>query len=314
MARLPIIIALCASVCIIVQRDDAKAETYAVERGRLLALRNVGDAKSLIGARTQFSTRAPATPPSPATEPTPPPTFEVSTVKQNTSGSAGYLFSFQNGRFTAWNASLMSLIEREAYGITELQIREGPKWLGSQRFDIEAKTDNSLADALRTLEGDQRTLQEQLMIQGLLADRFKLVTHWETRDLPVYALVVGKKGPKIHASTEPNNGPHTFLSTGQFIAQDRTLEEIARALTQQLSTELGRVIIDQTEIKGRYDITLKWTPDVGAAPMKYDNASQGSSGPSIFTAIQEQLGLKLEPTRAQAQVLIIDHAEMPSGN
>jgi uncharacterized protein (TIGR03435 family) len=313
MARLPIIVALCASVCTIVECPDAKAETYAVEHGRLMAVGSIGDTISLTG-RTQVSTPPPATSPSHTTEAPPPPAFEVSTVKQNKSGNTGFIFSFQNGRFTAWNASLMSIIEREAYGITDHQIQGGPKWLNSERFDIEAKTDSSVADELRTLQGDQRTLQEQLIIQRLLADRFKLATHWETRDLPVFALVVGKQRPNLHASTEPNGGPHTFLSTGQFTAQDRTLGEIARALTEQLSRELGRIIVDQTELKGRYDVTLKWTPDVGAAPMKDDNASPAPSGPSIFTAIQEQLGLKLESTRTKVQVLVINHAEMPSEN
>ena len=313
MARLLLIVVLCAPVCTVVERPDAKADTCAVERGRFLAVGSNGDTKSLTGNRTQASTPPPATSPSPITV-GPPPAFEVSTVKQNKSRNTGSIFSFQNGRFTAFNASLMSLIGREAYGITDLQILGGPKWLNSERFDIEAKTDSSVADKLRMLEGDQRTLEEQRILQQLLADRFKLATHWDAKDLPVYALVVGKKGANLHASTEPNSGPHIFFITGQFIAQDRTLQEIARAMTQQLSGELGRIVVDQTDLKGRYDLTLRWTPDIDAAPVKGDNASPAPSGPSIFTAIQEQLGLKLESTRAKVQVLVIDHAEMPSEN
>jgi uncharacterized protein (TIGR03435 family) len=313
MARLLLIVVLCASVCTVVERRDAKAENCALERGRFLAIGSHGDTKNLTGNRTQASTPPPATSPSPVPVADPPPAFEVSTVKQNKSGNTGSVFSFQNGRFTAWNVSLMSLIGREAYGITDLQISGGPKWLNSERFDIEAKTDSSVEDKLRRLEGDQRKLQEQRILQQLLADRFKLATHWDTRELPVYALVVGKKGPNLHASTEPNAGPHTFFSTGQFIAQDRTLGEIARAWTQGLSGELGRVVVDQTGIKGRYDLTLRWTPDIGAVPMKGDNASPAPSEPSLFTAIQEQLGLKLESTRAKVQVLVIDQAERGLG-
>jgi uncharacterized protein (TIGR03435 family) len=275
------------------------------------ALRCNNEMKSLTGSRTQASASPPAKPSSAVTPVTaPPPAFEVSTVKENKSGTSDSHSSFKNGRFTASNVSLKNVIQYSAYGIPEPRIVGGPKWLDSARFDIEAKTDSSVADQLRTLGRDQRRLRMQQMFQQLLADRFKLAIHWETRDLPVYALVVAKKGSNLHESTGSNSG--TSSSTGQFTAQGLTMEEIARALTQELSRELGRVVIDQTGIKGRYDVSLKWTPETGAAPMSSDNAPD--SGPSIFTAIQEQLGLKLESTRGPVQVLVIDHVEMPSEN
>jgi uncharacterized protein (TIGR03435 family) len=255
-------------------------------------------------------------PPSGTAQPRPvaaPPAFEVTTVKQNKSGGSGSHSSFQSGRFTASNILLKSLIEYQAYGIPEPRILGGPKWLDSERFDIEAKVDSSVADQFQKLS----KLQTQEMFQHLLADRFKLAIHWEARDLPIYALVVAKNGPNLHESKEPEGGSLTSAGTGQFTAQGVTLADMARSLTQELSKELGRVVIDKTGISGRYDVALKWTPDTGEAPT--DSGTEGTasppdSGPSIFTAIQEQLGLKLESAKGPVQVLVIDHVEMPSEN
>jgi len=238
------------------------------------------------------------------------PVFEVTTVKRNKSGGPGSHSNFQNGHFIASNVLLKNLLQYSAYGIPEPRILGGPKWLNSERFDIEAKTDSLAADRLRTLGRDQRRLQTQGMFQQLLADRFKLMTHFETRDLPVYALAVAKKGPILHAWKE-SDGSGTSASTGQLTATGVTVAEIASVLTQELSRELGRIVIDKTGIDGRYNITLKWTPETDATE---GTAPPPDAGPSIFTAIQEQLGLKLESAKGPVQVLIIDHVEMPSEN
>jgi uncharacterized protein (TIGR03435 family) len=262
-----------------------------------------------------------STPPSPASQPPAPtsaglPIFEVAAIKQNHSGSGGSHSDTNGGRFTATNVSLKNLMEYEAYGIPGSRILNGPKWLDSTRFDIEAKMDDPVAEQLQTLAHAQRRLETQAMFQQLLADRFKLAVHWESRELPVYALTVGKKGPKLQPTKESSEGSgtrsHGSQSATEFTAKGVTLPELAASLTQELSRELSRDIIDKTEIKGRYDLTLKWTRDTAAAT---DSAAPASdSGPSIFTALQEQLGLKLEPAKAPVQVLIIDHAEMPSEN
>jgi uncharacterized protein (TIGR03435 family) len=244
------------------------------------------------------------------------PVFEVAAVKLNQSDSGSSHSNIDNGRFAATNVSLKNLMEYQAYGIPGNRILEGPKWLDSTKFDIEAKMDDSVADHLRTLAHGPRRLETQAMFQQLLADRFKLAVHWETRELPVYALTVAKKGPKLQPTKESTEGSGTSSQNGrassQFTATGVTLPELAEDLTQELSRELGRDIIDKTEIKGRYDVTLKWTPEAGAAT---DNAaSPTDAGPSLFTAVQEQLGLKLEPAKAPIQVLVVDHAEMPSEN
>jgi uncharacterized protein (TIGR03435 family) len=256
----------------------------------------------------------PPTPPLPVTAApiaAAPPVFEAATVKLNKSGSSGSQSNWDRGHYIATNIALKNLMNYSAYGIPEPRILGGPKWLDSERFDIEAKVDSSAADQMRTLSREQRKLQTQAMFQQLLADRFKLSVHWETRELPVYALTVAKSGSKLQASTKPGSG--TSSGHGLFTADGMTLAEISQSLTQELATELGRVVIDKTGIAGRYDVTLKWTPNADGAAA--DNGTEdNSSGPSIFTALQEQLGLKLESTKGPVQVLVIDHIEMPSEN
>jgi uncharacterized protein (TIGR03435 family) len=270
-------------------------------------------ASSLTITSLAQTSAPPLTPPLPlvaASVAAAPPVFEAATVKINKSGSSGSHTDFDHGRYSATNVQLKNLMHYSAYGVPEPRILGGPKWVDSERFDIEAKVDSSVIEQMRTLSPEQSKLQRQAMFQQLLADRFKLAVHWETRELPVYALVVAKNGSKLQVSTKPGSG--TSSSTGQLTAEGMTLAEIAQALTQELATELGRVVIDKTGIAGRYDVTLKWTPDASGAPA--DNGTENSSGPSIFTAMQEQLGLKLESTKGPVQVLVIDHVEMPSEN
>ncbi len=268
-------------------------------------------------AQTSASPPATAVPPQVSPAVSAPVTFEVSVVKQNKSGGSSSSSDFGSGRFTASNVSLKSLLQYQAYGIPESRISGGPKWISSERFDIEAKTDNAVADRLRTLPRDQRIIQTRAMFQQLLADRFRLAAHWETRDLRVYAMVLAKKGPSLQPSKEPEGHSSTSSNNEQFTARGVTLSQMADTLTQEFSRELGRVVIDKTAIQGRYDFALKWMPNSSAALV--NGGTDGSaispdSGPSLFTAIQEQLGLKLESTNGPVQVLVIDHAEMPSEN
>jgi uncharacterized protein (TIGR03435 family) len=239
-------------------------------------------------------------------------TFEVSTVRINHSGSSGSHSQYSNGRFTATNITLENLMQYSAYGIPDARIFGGPKWLASERFDIEAEMEPSIAEQLRKLSRDQRKLQMQAAFQQLLADRFHLQVHWDTRELPVYALVVAKNGPKLKAPKTPEQGSGTSSGNGLIAGNSLTVAEIAQTLTQEASTELGRVVLDRTGIAGRYDITLKWTPDTSNDPTS--GSSPIDAGPSLFTAIQEQLGLKLEPSKGPVQVLVIDNVDMPSEN
>jgi uncharacterized protein (TIGR03435 family) len=294
-------------------REEAVMATEPLASERLFIGKPLLAAFALLAVTSFAQTSAPPYGPTSAAVP---PVFEVAAIKLNQSGSGSSDSNTKNGRFIATNVSLKNLMEYEAYGIPGSRILEGPKWLGSTRFDIEAKMDDSEADHLRTLDHSQRRLETQAMFQKLLADRFKLAVHWETRELPVYALIVAKKGSKLQPTKETSQGSgtssHNSQSGSQFTAKGVTLPELAEALTQELFRELGREIVDKTEIKGRYDLTLNWTPDAGA--VTDGAASTADSGPGLFTAIQEQLGLKLEPAKAPVQVLVIDHAEMPSEN
>jgi uncharacterized protein (TIGR03435 family) len=171
------------------------------------------------------------------------------------------------------------------------------------------------------------------MIQALLADRFKLTMHHETRELPEYVLVVAKNGPKIHEATPGDTysnglklrdgtpgGPGLVqMSPGHVAAQATTMDFFIHVLQQQL----GTTVVDQTGLTGKYDIILDWTPEPNQVPGGVPSAAQqgpgaapvpDSPGPSVFTAIEEQLGLKLESQKGPVDVLVIDHVEPPSEN
>jgi uncharacterized protein (TIGR03435 family) len=240
--------------------------------------------------------------------------FEVAAIKLNQSGSGSSDSNTNNGRFTASNITLKSLMAYQAYAIPANRILDGPKWLGSTHFDIQAKMEDDQAEHLQALTRDQRRLETQIIFQQFLADRFHLVVHWETRELPVYALIVGKKGSQLQPTKDSTGGTsissNGSRSSSQFTAKGVTLPDLATAMTRELSGELGRDIVDKTGIEGKYDLTLKWSRDA----LSTEGVSTSETFPSLFTAIQEQLGLRLDPRKAPVRVLVVDHAELPSGN
>jgi uncharacterized protein (TIGR03435 family) len=191
-----------------------------------------------------------------------PPTFDVVSVKTSKPGATGSSSKSENETFTATNSTLKSLIQFDAYGIPGPQILGIPPALDKVAFDIEAKIDPEVHARMKALGHDQYNVQWKQVMQQLLADRFKLVVHTETRQLPVYALVVAKGGSKLEAAKIPSGGM-TRGRTGQFTAEAVTSADLAHSLTRILANELGRVVIDQTGLSGKYDVTLKWTPDTG---------------------------------------------------
>ncbi|MDP9051940.1 MAG: TIGR03435 family protein, partial [Acidobacteriota bacterium] len=162
---------------------------------------------------------------------------------------------------------------------------------------------------LHALPSDQARQQKKLMTQALLADRFQLKAHQETRELPVFNLVIAKGGPKFKASDKNGTSIDSGNTRIHVQGSDNTIDLLVRALAQAL----GRVVVDKTGIDARYDLTLRWTPDNVPAPM-LNGAPDPNPAPNIFTAIQEQLGLKLEPAKGAVPVLVIDRVEMPSEN
>ena len=236
------------------------------------------------------------------------PTFDVASVKQNklsTDGRSHIYSTPDSGNFRTVNVSIKTLLQT-AYSLPETQIFGVPGALGSATFDIEAKVDSAFDEKMKSLNAEERKTQKELLLRALLADRFKLACHRETRELPIYALVVAKGGSKL--TTSKANGVTTNASYGKLVAQGITVDGFAR----ELAKRVGRPVSNQTNIEGRFDVTLLWTPDEG--PAMLNGASIPDPPPSIYTAIQEQLGLKLDPQKGPVEVLVVDHVEMPTAN
>ena len=250
--------------------------------------------------------------PEPPTTP-PPITFEVTSVKPSKAGTTDSRSSMNNARFTASNITLKNLMAYTAFGVPEPRIFGGPAWLNTARFDIEARLDAATYERWNHLDHHGHSLAGQSMFQQLLADRFHLRYHWETRTLPVYALVVARSGSRLSPSTQAD--ADTDTNDGEITAKGVTVADLARTLTQELSHELGRVVTDHTGLPGKYNLTLTWTPaDTARSPDAGASGSLPDPGPSIFTALREQLGLKLEATRGPVQVLVIDQLDPPAAD
>jgi uncharacterized protein (TIGR03435 family) len=241
---------------------------------------------------------------------TTPPTFDVVSIKPANPSAVGSGTRTQGNTFMATNVTLNRLIQYQAYGIPGPQIIGIPPALEKAAFDIQAKYDPAVVNHPQPPVPGQYTVP-QLMFQQLLADKFKLVVHTETRQLPAYALVLAKGGSKLQPAKDPTS-ESSSSGTGNLKAKGISTAELANMMTRELSGELGRLVIDRTNLTGKYDLTLKWTPAMGPPPML--NGQPDTSAPDIFTAIQEQLGLKLESTKAPVPVLVIDHAELPQEN
>jgi uncharacterized protein (TIGR03435 family) len=266
----------------------------------------------LVALATATSTQAQA----PAATSIQPPSFDVISVKPNKTsiGSHGLIITeFTADGFRGTNVPVHTLL-LQAYGLHEGESFGEPAWANSEVFDIEAKVAGPDVAAFSKLDSDQL----QAMLRQILAERFGLVAHRETRELPVYALSVAKGGPKLKesvidpsVSANARRGGGVRMSMGMIAAHECTIPYFLSMLSRQL----GRSIIDRTGLAGNYDFTLRWSPDNGATTSSNDSAgTQADALPSIFSAVQEQLGLKLESTKAPASVLVIDHLERPSQN
>jgi uncharacterized protein (TIGR03435 family) len=264
-------------------------------RSRLLLLAAAIAAASIAFAQNQT---APALAPSQALA------YETASIRPDNS-TDGY----GNMRFTPDGFTALQNAIREAFGLyDDHRWSGGPPWLNERRFDIQAKVDPSEFKNL-TLE------QGMAMLQKLLADRFKLVVHHETRAFPLYALVVAKNGPKLQ-EPRPEDLEHSPDGTVVCVHGGRPhdltfrgcdMQDLASNLTY--FSDLGRTVVDKTGLTGPYIFKLKWTPDNPSA-----SASPDPSAPSIFIALKEQLGLKLESTNGPLDTIVIDHVEMPSEN
>lgn len=244
------------------------------------------------------------------------PTFEVASIRLNTNPNPAWNMSFTPDGLHAKDVTLLWAIH-EAYGISDEDgVSGGPAWLDQKRFDIEAKFDVS--------EYPKPTLdQRKVMLQQLLADRFKLVVHQESREIPLYALVVAKGGPKLE-ETKPDNlrrspvygAMCTYLRSrrGTLEMQGCSLGNLANGLNGIARIDVGRRVVDQTGLTGRFNMALHWAPVETVNPASPEANPSETAGPSIFTAVKEQLGLELKPTKGLVEILVVDHAEMPTEN
>jgi uncharacterized protein (TIGR03435 family) len=243
--------------------------------------------------------------------------FEVASIRPINSDTFVSMvrISFEPDGFRAINTTLEALITG-TYGVDFNQVSGAPKWINSERYNIEAKIDSATADAIGKLGEDQRQLAQEHMLQALLADRFKLAFHRETKELPIYSLVIAKNGPKFREA-KPGETPQLRVdfSQGRITGQAVPLHSLVKRLTK----ELGRLVVDKTGLAGNYDFTIQCAPGeiraLGDGGEWIDNAPPTeSAGASLLTALQEQLGLKLKPEKLPVEVLVIDHVEKPSEN
>jgi uncharacterized protein (TIGR03435 family) len=263
-----------------------------------------------------------------------PAVFEAASIKPQAPSSDGNIRTMvqypPNGRFTGAGVSVKTLI-CVAYGLSDFQVLGGPDWIESDRYDVLATPGSALEEQLQKMKSDDNTQAKRQMLQALLADRFKLTIHHDTKELPIYALVVAKGGSKLQetkpddanpdagsAPAHPSNKGRMRMSIDsgaiEMTAQGMAMDGLAR----QLASQLGSTVRNETGLKGIYDFTLRFTPDdahMDASGPGGANASLADNGgTSIFAAVQDQLGLKLESKKGPVDVVVVDHVDKPSEN
>lgn len=231
------------------------------------------------------------------------PSYEVISITPNKSAEQGSSWRNTPNGIVLTNAPLDWLVRNAFDIITDDQLSGLPNWVDSDRYNVQAKMDDETAAARERMSRSERSQQYSLLLQSLLIERCQLKFHRETRQLPVYELVIAKGGLKLKEPATPGQGSRTTMGSGQFTGQSVTIE----SLVNSLANEVGRFTIDKTGLgEKKFDIALKWTPD--------DQRGTAEAGPSIFTALEEQLGLKLVSSKGSVDVVVIDRMEKPEAN
>jgi uncharacterized protein (TIGR03435 family) len=265
------------------------------------------------------------------------PVYEAASVKLNkagtsalkTGGIVSQRLNIGPGTFTAENISMWELIRR-AYRVEDYQVSGAPDWFASDLYDVDAKAEKSAIDELQKIGDDQRELQNRRMLQALLKDRFKLTLRQVNKDIPIYSLVVadagklqdaqGDCGPKPHTTQLGTSSPPPCGSLRVFpwVGHMDGLKVPITQVVAQLSGFTKRMVLDNTNLGGKYDINLKWFPGPSEFPPRPaylpPTYQPDSNSPPLLAAIQQQLGLKLESQTGSVPLLVIDHVEKPSGN
>jgi uncharacterized protein (TIGR03435 family) len=244
--------------------------------------------------------------PTPPMDPKADPSFEVSTIKPSKPDAPGKLFVVQpGGKFRTLNFTLGEMIST-AYGVQAKQVIGAPDWVWTEKFDVQATPDTPGMPSRDQLMGE---------VQKLMADRFQLKFHRDKREMSALLLTVAKGGPKLKASDNPAGLPGLFFGgVGVLNVSNAHIFEFTGLMQQAV---LDRPIVDQTGLTGKYDFMLKWTPDeaqLAQMGMKAPATEAADAPPNLFTAMQEQLGLKLESGKAPVDVLVLDKVEQPSAN
>jgi uncharacterized protein (TIGR03435 family) len=233
------------------------------------------------------------------------PKYDVVSIKPNKTGSGSHGIDVNDGNFEATNVPIKTLI-LNAYEVKDSQVIGLPPWASSMNYDIKAKVIDPDKKVFDAMTDDQ----SRMMLQPVLTDRFQLKFHREKKVLPVYELVVAKGGVKFKDSTVPDDGKTkgaNGMGAGSMSVHNTELTSTGvrlSKLTSVLSNQLGRVVVDKTGLTGKYDLELKWLPDNAAA-------APDSPLPTLFTALQEQLGLKLESGKAEIDTFVVDQISMP---
>jgi uncharacterized protein (TIGR03435 family) len=232
--------------------------------------------------------------------------FDAVSVRQNKSDSNVYVDKTPKDGFAVEHYPLHGILSI-AYGARWDLISGGPKWIDTNYYDITAKVAGEDLAAYRALS----KAQQQAMVQAMLVERFKLATHIETKEMPGYEMVVAKNGPKLKDATEKHEG--YGANRGDIFTDAIRMPTLAKLLSQQLQ----KVVTDKTGLTGMYAFELKWAQDMARARPEAgegESAQAADPGPSLFTALEEQLGLKLNSTKGPVDTVVIDHVELPSEN
>lgn len=225
-------------------------------------------------------------------------TWDVVSVKPHRELDSGGSMYVRPDGIEINNLTLHSLLWGAFDVKSQDQFSGWPEWANSDRFDVQAKLTAEDAERWHKLHGEEGERQYRQLMRQILEDRFALKTHIERRELPVYELVIAKQGAKLKPASPDSHGLSNYRP-GKISAKSTRII----SLIVNLSGNVGRVVVDKTGLTGEYDFELTWAPD-----------NQPDAGPSIFTALQEELGLKLQTARAPIDVVVIDHLERPSEN
>jgi uncharacterized protein (TIGR03435 family) len=235
------------------------------------------------------------------------PKFDVVTVKPSDPNRPGKLFTIRGRHVMTINTTVNDLVTF-GYSIQTKQMVNAPAWM-DEKYDI---------DGVPDVDGQPNIQQMRLLIRDALVQRFGLTFHNEEREFPVYALTVAKGGPKLTVTADKASSPGNFLfrGLGKLMVTNSTMKDFCHGMQEAV---MDKPVVDQTGLTERYDFNLNWTPDQSqfvsmGAKVPPPNMDDPNAPPSLYTALQEQLGLKLETTRAETDAMVIDHIDKPTPN